>query len=275
MWTFKSKEAERGAPAAGSGTAAVKQAKLDAAIKEATASVAAASVDSRLPFCKDALKDGGRGTLASYFLNGYPKGEDAPPEELRQAGYEWRYDDKLGADVFYHERTGIQVWSEALDLSAPGRNSSEKRLGFHYTTSWAFSTVTNKGNEAVEIWASFKDENACFGEGVYASQWDPHEFGSIEAVLFNNYNVKSDDPEFITKRDKFWDRALYCIPILVDHEDCFDVRERVTPEMKHGIGKDRNNIPLAEGRDVLVLRITDHKDSHIHAHRDCMCPSGK
>ena len=216
-----------------------------------------------------------RGTLASYFLNGYLQGEDAPHEELRQAGYEMRYDDKLSADVFYHEPTGISVWSEALDLSTPGRNSSEIRLGFHYTTPWAFSTVTNEGNEAVEIWASFKDENACFGEGVYASQWDPHEFGSIEAVLFNNYNVKSDDPEFITKRDKFWDRALYCIPILVDHEDCFDVRERVTPEMKHGIGKDRNNIPLAEGRDVLVLRIKDDKDSHIHAHRDCMCPSGK
>ena len=228
-----------------------------------------------LPANRRALKDVGRGTLASYFLTGYLQGEDVSTEELRQAGYEMRYDDKLSAYVFYHEPTGISVWSEALDLSTPGRNSSEIRLGFHYTTSWAFSTVTNKGNEAVEIWASFKDEDACFGEGVYVSQWDPHKFGSIEAVLFNNYNVKSDDPEFITKRDKFWDRALYCIPILVDHDACFDVRKQCTPEMIHGLGIDRNNIPLAEGRDVLVLRIKDDKDSHIHAHRDCMCPSGK
>ena len=114
----------------------------------------------------------GRGTLASYFLNGYLQGEDAPPEELRQAGYEMRYDDGLSAYVFYHEPTGISVWSEALDLSTPGRDSSEIRLGFHYTTRSAFSTVTHEGNEAVEIWASFKDENACFGAGVYASQWD-------------------------------------------------------------------------------------------------------
>ena len=144
----------------------MKQAKLDAVIKEATSIVAAASVDSRVPFCKDALKDGGRGTLASYFLHGYLEGDDAPPEELRQAGYEMRYDDKLSADVFYHEPTGISVWSEALDLSTLDRESSEIRLGFHYTTPWAFSTVTNRANEAVEIWASFKDEHACFGEGV-------------------------------------------------------------------------------------------------------------
>ena len=271
MWTFKSKEAERGAPAAGSGTAAVKQSKQDAAIKEATASVAAASVDSPVPLCKDAVKDGGRGTLASYFLNGYLQGEDAPHEELRQAGYEMRYDDKLSADVFYHEPTGISVWSEALDLSTPDRDSSEIRLGFHYTTPWAFSTVTNEGNEAVEIWASFKEKNACFGEGVYASQRDPHELGSTTAVLYNNYNFRGDDP----RRSEFFHHVFCCIPILVDYEDCFDVRERVTPEMKHGLGEDRNNIPLAEGRDVLVLRIKDDKDSHIHAHRDCMCPSVK
>ena len=213
----------------------------------------------------------GRGTLASYFLNGYLQGEDAPHEELRQAGYEMRYDDKLSADVFYHEPTGISVWSEALDLSTPDRDSSEIRLGFHYTTPWAFSTVTNNGNEAVEIWASFKEKNACFGEGVYASQRDPHELGSTNAVLYNNYNFRGDDP----RRSEFFHHVFCCIPILVDYEDCFDVRERVTPEMKHGLGKDRNNIPLAEGRDVLVLRIKDDKDSHIHAHRDCMCPSGK
>ena len=63
--------------------------------------------------------------LARYFLNGYLKGEDAPDEDLRRAGYEKQLDEKLSAHVFHHEPTGIKVWSEALDLSTPGRQTQE------------------------------------------------------------------------------------------------------------------------------------------------------
>ena len=138
---------------------------------------------------------------------------------------------------------------------------------------WATAqTIFGNSIHAVEIYVSFKDAgDAFFGERIYASQKDSREFESIKAVLYNNYNFRGDDP----RRSEFFHHVFCCIPTLVDYEDCFDVRERVTPEMKHGLGKDRNNIPLAEGRDVLVLRIKDDKDSHIHAHRDCMCPSGK
>ena len=199
---------------------AVKDALKDVSYAQISNTLGNVSAETRT---KMLLALTGRGMLASYFLTGYLKGEDAPHEDLRQAGYTMQYDDKLSADVFYHEPTGITVWSEALDLSTPGRDSSEIRIGFHYTTPWGFSTVTHRGDTAVEIWASFKAAgDAFFGEGIYASQQDPHEFGSIEAVLYNNYNVKGDETH---KLREYWDRALCCIPILVDHEVCIDVRK--------------------------------------------------
>ena len=102
---------------------------------------------------------------------------------------------------------------------------------------------------------------------------------SVEAVLYNNYmKTILDNPDKLRER---WDFALCCIPILVDHEACFDVRTQATPEMK-GPGLDKWGKALDEtdlmaahmqeqpqdlqeklrklrdrGRDVVVLRIVD------------------
>ena len=97
-------------------------------------------------------------------------------------------------------------------------------------------------NEAVEIWASLTSAgDAFFGQGIYASQRDLHAMGSIEAVFYNNYmKVILTNPNKLRER---WDCELCCIPILVDHEACIDVRRQATPEMRRP-GLDKWGEPL-------------------------------
>ena len=198
-------------------------------------------------------EDKPRGVLADYFLQDYREGEKASRQMLSSVGYEERYVSELGTRIFFHKTTGISVWCEALDAAQAGRSSRCLRLGFHYTTKAAFSIITNAGNAAIEVFASLCDPtdqtsiiprgDAMFGDGVYATQRDPHAFGSIEAVLYNNY-LKAIllDKRTLDKRRKC---AMYCVPILINHEDCTDVGTHCAPGMR-GIGLDRNGNDLHE-----------------------------
>ena len=100
---------------------------------------------------------------------------------------------------------------------------------FHYTTQLGFANITDHNRESAEIFASLQDENALFGQGVYATQRAPDAFGSREAVLRNNYRTQIDeDPALL---EQWRDRAAYCVPVIAERRVAFNVAERATPEM--------------------------------------------
>ncbi|CAL1152894.1 unnamed protein product [Cladocopium goreaui] len=156
---------------------------------------------------------------------------------------------------------------------------------FHYTSELAFGNITHPSKEAAEIWASLRTEgpnaNAWWGKGIYTVPLPPDQWESREQLLDNNFrnmmqrDRDSDDPQkgpaYVDR--EYPKRAAFCVPILIDPANAFDVSIRATPEME-AAGKEpgRNlankllNEPGKPPRSCVVLRVSgEHGVQHARA----------
>ena len=142
--------------------------------------------------------------------------------------------------TWMHKPTGIQVWRDAIDLTS----GDGRQVFFHYTSELAFGNITHPSKEAAEIWASLRTEgpnaNAWWGKGIYTVPLPPDQWESREQLLDNNFrnmmqrDRDSDDPQkgpaYVDR--EYPKRAAFCVPILIDPANAFDVSIRATPEME-------------------------------------------
>ena len=166
--------------------------------------------------------------LRRYFESFYREGGEFQSEE---------YEDSKDFDhCWKHLRTGIVVWKDAIDLSAgPGAKAY-----FHYTGELPFRNITALEKEAAEVWASLKTEgesaNAWWGRGVYSVPKSPDQWAGQMEFLDNNFrnmmrrDVALHGEEYV--RRVYPPRASFCITLLIDPENAYDISVRPTPEME-------------------------------------------
>ncbi|CAK8990918.1 unnamed protein product [Durusdinium trenchii] len=179
------------------------------------------------------------------------------------------YEDSDTISSFYawkHLKTGIIVWKDAMDLSS----LPNPKVYFHYTGELPFRNITALEKEAAEIWASLKTEgpsaNAWWGAGIFCVPKPPNEWKDRHELLDNNFRnmMRRDHTEkgeaYVQK--EYPPRAGFCIPLLVDAANAYDISERQTPEMKAaGKAPGRNlankllNEPGQPQRCCVVLRV--------------------
>lgn len=197
-------------------------------------------------------RSGTTGDLQGYFLNKYRDGrmfrssyyifntlfKDLEPDHVLENLWCFKHTDILGK-VTERGGTGIKVWRDAIDLSSgPG---ADALVVFHYTDAVGFRNITNTAKEEQEVFASLKtegdDANAWWGKGVYTVFKAPDEWeDGIPSLLDNNFrnmmarDLEKEGQDYVTR--KYKPRAEYCIPIIVDRADAYDVSKRATPEME-------------------------------------------
>ena len=196
--------------------------------------------------------------LRRYFESFYREGGEFQSEE---------YEDSKDFDhCWKHLRTGIVVWKDAIDLSAgPGAKAY-----FHYTGELPFRNITALEKEAAEVWASLKTEgesaNAWWGRGVYSVPKSPDQWAGQMELLDNNFrnmmrrDVALHGEEYV--RRVYPPRASFCITLLIDPENAYDISVRPTPEMEAAgkppgtnLGDKLLNEPGQPERCCVVLRV--------------------
>ena len=196
--------------------------------------------------------------LRRYFESFYREGGEFQSEEYEDSedfNHSWK-----------HLRTGIIVWKDAIDLSArPGAKAF-----FHYTGELAFRNITALEKEAAEVWASLKTEgesaNAWWRRGVYSVPKSPDKWANQMELLDNNFrnmmkrDVALHGEEYV--RRVYPPRASFCIPLLIDPENAYDISVRPTPEMEAAgkppgtnLGGKLLNEPGQPERCCVVLRV--------------------
>ena len=168
------------------------------------------------------------GDLRRYFESFYQEGGEFQSEEYQHS--------KEFEHSWKHLRTGIVVWKDAIDLSSgPGAKAF-----FHYTEELPFRNITALEREAAEVWASLRTEgesaNAWWGRGVYTVPKSPDRWADRMELLDNNFrNMIKRDAELHGEdyvRRVYPPRASFCIPLLIDPENAYDISVRPTPEME-------------------------------------------
>ena len=200
--------------------------------------------------------------LAEYFEKQYRAGG-----EFQHPDYE---DDKNGSLwTWKHKPTGIKVWKDAIDLT----KGHGGEVYFHYTSELAFRNITHPAKEAVEVWASLRtsgpNANAWWGKGIYTVPFPPDQWKDREQLLDNNFRnmMKRDskDPERGPKyvEREYPKRAAFCVPIIINAINAFDVSKRPTPEMEQEGKKPGTNLadkllnePNMPTRWCVVLRVS-------------------
>lgn len=111
------------------------------------------------------------GALQDHFLSdAYASGRDF---DAADSGYERRV---LGSStiVYVHPASGMQVWSEAVELTEPGADGVQ--VLFHYTSPAVFREITGRSWWRSQLWALLRQGSTSGGvaeEGVYASVREP------------------------------------------------------------------------------------------------------
>ena len=196
--------------------------------------------------------------LRRYFESFYREGGEFQSEEYQDSeefDHSWK-----------HLRTGIVVWKDAIDLSSgPGA-----KVFFHYTEELPFRNITALEKEAAEVWASLRTEgksaNAWWGRGVYTVPKSPDQWAHRMELLDNNFrNMIKRDVELHGEdyvRRVYPPRASFCIPLLIDPENAYDISVRPTPEMEAAgkppgtnLGDKLLNEPGQPERCCVVLRV--------------------
>ena len=196
--------------------------------------------------------------LRRYFESFYREGGEFQSEEYQDSEdfeHSWK-----------HLPTGIVVWKDAIDLSSgPGAKAF-----FHYTEELPFRNITALEKEAAEVWASLRTEgksaNAWWGRGVYTVPKSPDQWADRMELLDNNFrNMIKRDVELHGEdyvRRVYPPRASFCIPLLIDPENAYDISVRPTPEMEAAgkppgmnLGDKLLNEPGQPERCCVVLRV--------------------
>jgi len=212
--------------------------------------------------------------LVEYFEKHYRAGG-----EFKHPAYQVQ-DDQDDQDVdlwtWKHEPTGIQVWKDAIDLT----KGQGGEVYFHYTSELAFRNITHPAKEAVEIWASLRtsgpNANAWWGKGIYTVPFPPDQWKDREQLLDNNFrNMMKRDcedpergPEYVAR--EYPKRAAFCVPIIINANNAFDVSKRPTPEMEEKSKKPGTNLadkllnePNMPTRWCVVLRVSGNGVSKV------------
>lgn len=189
------------------------------------------SIDALVFGCPRATGCHLRTDLREYFENLYREGG-----EFVHCDYEEIPDAVL--HTWLHKPTGIQIWRDVIDLT----NGGMSQVLFHYTDELAFRNITHPRKEASEIWASLNTEgpnaNAWWGRGVYTVPLPPDRWQDREELLDNNFRNMMRRDELDQERGaeyvkrEYPKRAAFCVPILVNPSNAFDVSKRATPEME-------------------------------------------
>ncbi|CAK9024514.1 Nephrocystin-3 [Durusdinium trenchii] len=168
-------------------------------------------------------------SLVEYFEKVYREGGD-----FQSPDYEHSDEDFL--HTWRHKKTGIIVWKDAMDLSS----KPNAKVFFHYTSALAFHNITALEKEAAEVFASLVTEgpraNAWWGAGVYSVPKPPDEWTNRRQLLDNNFrrmmrrDLEQHGESYVD--EEYPPRAGFCIPLLIDPENVYDVSERATPEMQ-------------------------------------------
>eukprot|EP00434_Breviolum_minutum_P004165 symbB.v1.2.003672.t1/scaffold175.1/size369221/28 len=182
--------------------------------------------------------------LRSFFEQQYREGGS-----FEHRDYEDHPDPAMHA--WRHKPTGITVWKDAIDLST-------KEVYFHYTNEIGFRNITATEQEAAQVWASLITE----GEG--ANAWPPDEWDNQEQLVDNNFrNMRRRDEEkhgseYVKK--VYPPRVAYCIPVLIDAGNAYDVSKRATPEISKAQQRTRQ-----EFLDFMTERMlnADAKGQHL------------
>ena len=191
-------------------------------------------------------------------------------ESFCREGGEFQSEEYQDSEDFEHSwkhlPTGIVVWKDAIDLSSgPGAKAF-----FHYTEELPFRNITALEKEAAEVWASLRTEgenaNAWWGRGVYTVPKSPDRWADRMELLDNNFrNMMKRDVELHGEdyvRRVYPPRASFCIPLLIDPENAYDISVRPTPEMEAAgkppgmnLGDKLLNEPGQPERCCVVLRV--------------------
>lgn len=199
------------------------------------------------------------GHLRRYFLGPYRDG--AEPEEIR--GYVLERID-TGTFVWVHGGSSISVWSEVVNIASESTPLEELQLLFHYCSRAAFTHVTNENRKDAELFASLVEPDGPYGYGVYASVYEPAAFGGRKVVLDNMFKAELESSRQMP-HNHLAERVSFCIPIIAPANMCYEVRNRSTPEMVYGSGRDKTGSDLDPGRDLWVIRIKDEGKCAHHA----------
>jgi len=229
--------------------------------------------------------------LTDYFSNGYVDGElyEGPH-------YDGHYDDELGTSLLIHGRSGIVVWSEALDLRASEQGGScSSQVLFHYTARSVFKAAI-RGDQDPQALMELIDTVGCgdFGPGLLANASEPDTFGYKDDVLINNHWPRVADPNISDKEHETWllaagdsaagpgdsynlrvvdaildnpahhGHADFCIPIIVPHCFVFDIWKRWPTQMSKTaaaedrmIGYNQWGDKQWKGRDICMIHLSD------------------
>eukprot|EP00747_Dinoflagellata_sp_TGD_P215778 gnl/TRDRNA2_/TRDRNA2_88420_c0_seq1.p1 gnl/TRDRNA2_/TRDRNA2_88420_c0~~gnl/TRDRNA2_/TRDRNA2_88420_c0_seq1.p1 ORF type:complete len:388 (-),score=24.54 gnl/TRDRNA2_/TRDRNA2_88420_c0_seq1:41-1153(-) len=127
--------------------------------------------------------------------------------------------------IVQHIDSGILTWCSPIDPLSGVTSKESCVLLFHYTTEDSFWNICGKSRQ---LWATLVDTcmnpyDSCFGDGVYATHMAPHDFGSKELVLFNNYGGVWPG---------LMDRADCCVPILTPRSRTWDVQNESVPGLR-------------------------------------------
>ena len=195
--------------------------------------------------------------LATWFKECYRQGAPFDLEGYQKDG-----------DEYLHWATGIRIWKDFIDVS---QGAQEVVVLFHYTGELAYRNITEPSKTKAEIWASLKALFAHYGQGVYGSSKDPAQFGSLEAILENNYRPQRalfrqgeaglPDParaaQLVEENRRFVDpnSCRWCIAVMAARDTVYDVHKRATPEMVHGPGRNIHGKELDKDRDIWVARV--------------------
>ncbi|CAE7614463.1 nphp3 [Symbiodinium sp. CCMP2456] len=212
--------------------------------------------------------DPATGELSKYFASMYMEGE-----LFQGSKYKSKSVDQVRTFRYWAPDGPVFVWQHALDLRDPAV-SEDVIILYHYSNYLCFQNVANEEQSVAELFASFVESRAHFGQGVYATQHEPSVWGSSVRILLNSYSNENPLRALMCDREsqrvlREWGddnpaghRAEFCVPLIVPKSMAYSIFERQTPDLQARnvpLGSDYKCREVHRNRDVWVVRIEGDK----------------
>jgi len=208
--------------------------------------------------------------LAKYFTSGYSAGE-----KYEGSRYESSWDAR-GSQILHHKATDVKVWAYALDVR---KRKNERGLAiFHYIPEDVFCQISSRKMQTFKQWAIKAETFSNFGFGLYGTCKEPAHFTSVDEILMNSHwpakqwlpegtdstlqlEQHLGSPVHDQVKEKFAGSANFCVPIICDVDQAYDIQKHATPEMEAANAGPGQNI-FGENeptwRDIWVVRINNN-----------------
>eukprot|EP00438_Fugacium_kawagutii_P028540 Skav222537 [mRNA] locus=scaffold2875:185176:186354:+ [translate_table: standard] len=178
-------------------------------------------------------------------------------------------------NTFINKKSGIKVWSFALDKRPAAGRQEDWQVLYHYTSEMGFDLITDISKQQnVELFASREAQKDChFGPGLYATSKAPDQWQRQEEVLMNNYYPTRDNwtTEKPNQQMPTWmghdleayvkshhhGKAAFCIAVLCDRQEVINAMTEPTkpPALRtvRRAGEDVAGTRQPPERDVWVI----------------------